>query len=181
MPVGFDDDGSFEPRRTKSLPSKYMIPSAELGEYESANSRRRSAPAKPPSGGLFPLDEQGTYGALPQKKQGMPPTGIPFPRIRERKPKVYSSYSVDSNCQMHSKKLAKAERNAEQGIRKHSVSRAGSRAGSVSRASASPAPSRRYSSYGGSPSRASSSGRSSRSPEPMNGYRKHSGDKTYSS
>ena len=122
MPIGFENGGgSTEPRRTKSLPSKYLIPSEEVGEYESGSSRRRSAPAKPPvappaGGGLFPLDEQGSYGAAP-KRPGMPPSGssqIPFQRIRERKPKVYSSYNVDSNCQMHAKKLAKAERSVEQ-------------------------------------------------------------------
>jgi len=209
MPIGYEDyeSGSHEPRRTKSLPAKYMIPSEEVGEYESANSRRRSAPAKPPPGsgansGLYPLGEQGTYGAAP-KRPGMPPSGpssVPFSRIRERKPKVYSSYNLDSNCQMHAKKLAKAERNAEQAIRKHSStgSRPGSRSGSVSGSisRASPSPVRRYSSYGGGgngggsignghSSRASSSGRSSRSPEPFNGgfqrQRRKSSEKSYSS
>ena len=88
-----------EPRRTKSMPSKYMIPSEDMGEYESggAASRRKSAPAKPPvppGGGLFPLDDQGTYGA-PPRRPGMPPTApstVPFQRIRERKPKVYARY-----------------------------------------------------------------------------------------
>jgi len=209
MPIGYENGGgggSHEPRRTKSLPTKYMIPSEDMGEYESSNSRRRSAPAKPaapPSaangGGLFPLDEEGTYGAAP-RRPGMPPTGpsqVPFSRIRERKPKAYSSYGLDSNCQMHAKKLAKAERNAEQAIRKHSSgsnsgSRPVSRSGSMSRAS--PSPVRRYSSYGGggngggsvgnggTSSRASSTGRSSRSPEPYNGSsRKSSAEKTYSS
>ena len=33
------------PRRTKSLPSKYMIPSEDIGQYESGDpNRRRSAP-----------------------------------------------------------------------------------------------------------------------------------------
>ena len=113
-----------------------------------------------------------------------------FQRIRERKPKVYSSYALNSDCPSHSKKLAKAENTASTGIRKNSGgsrpgSRAGSRAGSVTRAS--PSPVRRYSSYGsrtGSPSRASSSGRSSRSPDrTSNGYgsRKTSAEKSYSS
>ena len=35
-----------EPRRTKSMPApKYMIPSEDMGEYETAG-RRKSAPAK---------------------------------------------------------------------------------------------------------------------------------------
>jgi hypothetical protein len=48
-------------RRTHSLPSKYMIPSEDMGEYESPT-RRKSAPEreKPPAGGLFPLSEQGS-------------------------------------------------------------------------------------------------------------------------
>ena len=33
------------PRRTKSLPSKYMIPSEDIGQYEAGDpNRRRSAP-----------------------------------------------------------------------------------------------------------------------------------------
>jgi len=200
--------GGGEPRRTKSMPSKYMIPSEDMGEYESGASRRKSAPAKPPvppGGGLFPLDEQGTYGAAP-RRPGMPPTApstVPFQRIRERKPKVYASYAINNDCTLHQQKLAKAESSGREGIRKNSGgsvagsrpgSRAGSRAGSIVRASPSPARrvsgERRYSSYGGgsrgpSPSRASSSGRSSRSPDrhAESGYssRKTSGEKTYSS
>merc|ERR550532_914488 len=98
--------GGGEPRRTKSLPSKYMIPAEDMGEYESGRdaARRRSAPAKPPPGPLYPLDEQGTYGAAP-RRPGMPPSGnnVPFSRIRERKPKVYSSYALNSDCPSHSK------------------------------------------------------------------------------
>ena len=42
MPIGYNDDmggGGGEPRRTKSMPSKYMIPSEDMGEYESGASR----------------------------------------------------------------------------------------------------------------------------------------------
>ena len=85
MHIGYDEmnggGGGGEPRRTKSLPTKYMIPSEDMGEYESGRdaARRRSAPAKPPPGPLYPLDEQGTYGAAP-RRPGMPPSGnnIPF-------------------------------------------------------------------------------------------------------
>ena len=94
MPIGYNYDemnggggggvgDDMPPRRTKSLPSKYMIPSEDMGEYESGAARRRSAPAKPPmppsAGGLFPLDEEGTYGAAP-RRPGMPPSGnqVPF-------------------------------------------------------------------------------------------------------
>ena len=42
---GFEDRPPLGPRRTKSLPSKYMIPSEDMGEYESGDpNRRRSAP-----------------------------------------------------------------------------------------------------------------------------------------
>lgn len=187
------------PRRTKSLPSKYMIPSEDIGQYEAGDpNRRRSAPpqAKPPGGGLFPLDEEGSYGAPPQQP-GMPPS-IPFRRIRERKPKLYSSYAVDANCEMHTKKLAETERKMSEerkytaGSRPSSIagSRPVSRAGSFSgrnSVSGSPAPSRRSFSGGRGGhdtvprSRASSTGRSSRSPEPpqQNGGIVYSGGMPY--
>ena len=42
---GFEDRPPVGPRRTKSLPSKYMIPSENMGEYDSGDpNRRRSAP-----------------------------------------------------------------------------------------------------------------------------------------
>jgi len=132
------------PRRTKSMPApKYMIPSEDMGEYENAGGRRKSAPAKPPGGGLFPLNEEGTYGRPPAAPA--PPT----PK-RERKPKVYASYAVEASCDIHSKKLAKVEKQRERELeeqrsrrRKNSFrrnvsaspSRAGSRAGSESRTS----------------------------------------------
>lgn len=44
--------------------------------------------------------DQGTYGVMAK-----PP---PVYKIKERKPKVYSSYAVDnSNCSVHSKNLKK--------------------------------------------------------------------------
>lgn len=43
--------------------------------------------------------EQGTYGALPQRP--------PVYQIKERKPKVYSSYSVSDKCSVHGKNLKK--------------------------------------------------------------------------
>lgn len=186
---GFEDRPPVGPRRTKSLPSKYMIPSENMGEYDNGDpNRRRSAPpqSKPPGGGLYPLDEEGSYGEAPRQP------GIPRPKpqyeARERKPKVYSSYAVDSECETHGKKLAKEEyQNYERKAsmdRKYSgsrpVSRTPSRAGSrpVSRANSvsgrdsvagSPAPSRRsFSGYNSAPrSRNSSIGRSSRSPDPQ--------------
>ena len=49
------------------------------------------------------MDEEGTYGA-PPRQPGMPPAS-PAPRVRERKPKVYSSYAVDSGCEAHGTKV----------------------------------------------------------------------------
>ena len=152
-------------RRTKSLPSKYMIPSASMGEYESGAQRRKSAPAKPPNGGLFPLDEEGTYGRPPAAPAPPPPA---TPK-RERKPKIYSSYSVDSKCTMHAKKLAKVEKQREREQEEQRSRRRRSMAAGRRNVSA-------------SPSRASSEARTSRSskspdPGPPNGYmrRKSSG------
>ncbi len=139
MPVGA--------RRTQSLPSKHFMPSSSMGEYEAQ--RRRSAPAKP-AGGLFPLDEEGTYGAPPLAPK--PPPAAPK---RERKPKVYSSYSVDSSCNIHAKKLQKVQ---EQRDREMNEQRARRRRSMNSR------PRSHMSSA--SPSRASSEARSSKSPEP---------------
>ena len=164
-------------RRAYSMPTRYCIPSAEMGEYE--DGRRRSAPAGPSSGPgsvsdgyergdrkgsmLYPLSEEGAYGAPPRAPaapKAKPPTsGVPFQRIRERKPKVYSSYAVDSNCDVHSKKLTSVEKDAERSRRPSWASR---------RTSASPA--RRISSASpsraGSRSRAASSDRGQRSKSP---------------
>jgi hypothetical protein len=92
-------------KRSHSMPSRYAMPTAQLGEYESGNERRRSAPARPASGGLFPLAEEGAYGRAPA-----PPPRPPLPYLpRDRKPKVYSSYNVDSDCTVHAKNLAKQQ------------------------------------------------------------------------
>ncbi len=93
-------------RRSHSMPSRYVMPRPEVGEYEGSSDpmRRRSAPARPSSGMLFPLSEEGTYGAPPAAPYKPPPY-----QPRERKPKVYSSYGVDANCNVHSKKIAKEQ------------------------------------------------------------------------
>merc|ERR1711981_590540 len=173
MPVGA--------RRTQSLPSKYMIPSESMGEYEGPN-RRRSAPAKPAH--LYPLNEEGTYGRPPAGPK--PPSPI---FKRERKPKVYSSYAVDSNCCMHSKKImkideqrkreqeeARARRRRSMSGRRNvsaSPSRASSRAGSEARENI---PSENMGEYENNGSTtnprnrrrsATNSNRSSKSPEPL--------------
>ncbi len=94
-------------RRAHSMPSRFVVPSQYMGEYElGVDGRRRSVPARPPGGGLFPLREEGHYGQPPK---GPPPPPPPHQR-RERKPKVYSSYAVDNACTIHNKKLAQAEK-----------------------------------------------------------------------
>ena len=40
--------------------SRYAMPKKELGEYDTEPERRRSAPARPSSGMLFPLAEEGS-------------------------------------------------------------------------------------------------------------------------
>ncbi len=162
-------------RRAHSLPSTYnnafVLPSDEMGEYDEVGgvSRRRSAPAKG-SGMLYPLREEGTYGA--------PPTAPAPPKEyvrRERKPKVYSSYAVNKECHIHGgDKLAKAER--DHGVdhemlqrrRRLSSSSSASRKPSwASRASPAPPSNRSRRTVSASPSR-----RTSASPEPT---RKNSG------
>merc|ERR1719193_2764613 len=61
-------------------------------------------PSRPPGGGLYPLSEEGTYGPPPVYRQ---------PEVykrRERKPKVYASYAVSSDCCVHGGKLENNER-----------------------------------------------------------------------
>ena len=121
-----------------------------MGEYESG--RRKSAPAQP-KGGLFPLDEEGTYGRPPAAPA--PPPATPK---RERKPKIYSSYSVESSCNLHAKKLRKVEEQRERELEEQRSRRRRSMAMSNRR------------NVSASPSRASSEARSrsSKSPDPQN-------------
>lgn len=102
------------------------------------------------------MDEEGTYGRPPAAPAPPPPA---TPR-RERKPKVYSSYAVDSACNVHAKKLAKVEKQRERELEEQRSRRRRSMA-MVNRRNVS-----------ASPSRASSEARSrsSKSPDPqMNG------------
>ena len=138
--------GYVKARRAHSMPSRFVLPSEYMGEYEekSAPMRRRSAPTR---GKLYPLREEGAYGGPP-----LPPPGYIG---REKKPKIYSSYAVDHGCAIHSRRLSSVERDRDISNRKASV---------PGRNSVSP--SRRTSS-----SRGTSSDRVSSSPEPiMNGY-----------
>ena len=56
-------------KRSHSMPSRYMMPSKELGEYDTEPERRRSAPARPSSGMLFPLSEEGGGDTFSKKLQ----------------------------------------------------------------------------------------------------------------
>merc|ERR1711936_279273 len=180
MPVGA--------RRTQSLPSKYMIPSESMGEYEGPN-RRRSAPAKPAH--LYPLNEEGTYGRPPAGPK--PPSPI---FKRERKPKIYSSYAVDNKCCLHAKKIekideqrkkeqeeARARRRRSMSGRRNvsaSPSRASSRAGSEARENIPSESMGEYENNGRNRRRSATNSRSSKSPEPLArteaSLRKKSGD-----
>jgi hypothetical protein len=89
----------FSSPRTRT--SRMYIPSEEMGDYEDYRSRQK----KKSGGVLYPLDEEGTYGA--------PPAALPKPLPgylkRDRKPKVYASYAVSSDCSMHAAKLESNE------------------------------------------------------------------------
>jgi len=77
-------------------PKKY-IPSLEIGEYEHYKKKQTK------KGGLYPLGEEGEYGAAPSS---LPPP-LPGYQKRERKPKVYASYAVSSDCEAHGEKLSR--------------------------------------------------------------------------
>ena len=66
-----------------------------MGEYMPAKPR-------PLAGGLFPLEAEGTYGIVP-KKEDLGKWSEPEPYVRrEKKPKLYSSYSISDKCELHS-------------------------------------------------------------------------------
>ena len=69
---------------TEDMDRKY-IPSEDIGDYEEY--RKKKSPKKGP---LYPLDEEGAYGAPPA---ALPPP-LPGYQKRERKAKVYASYAV---------------------------------------------------------------------------------------
>jgi len=73
-----------------------------MGDYEEARGRRKS------SGPLYPLSEEGRYGAPPKEKP-KPRPPLPDYEKRDRKSKVYASYAVSNECCMHSHKLDKNE------------------------------------------------------------------------
>jgi len=78
------------------------IPGLEVGEYCEWEDRRGKY--------LFPLAEEGSYGPLPQYKtpgKWTEPAGY---SKREKKPKVYASYAINSDCAFHGPKLDRYER-----------------------------------------------------------------------
>jgi len=68
-----------------------LIPSINIGEY-------RPGTARPDDGGLYPLEEAGTYGPVPKSKHpgkwSLPKAYVP----REKKPKIYASYAICEGC-----------------------------------------------------------------------------------
>ena len=82
-----------------------------MGEYSPAKTR-------PLDGGLFPLEDPGTYGRVP-KKEYLGKWTDPEPYVkREKKPKIYSSYSISDKCELHSLVMDKYTR----GCKVHSLS-----------------------------------------------------------
>lgn len=112
----------------RSQQGRRYVPAAEVGEYEEFRKKKK------PSGPLYPLDEEGTYGAPPS---ALPPP-LPGYTRRERKPKVYASYAVSSDCEAHGEKLSRAERGS-------SVARP--RPAASQRGGSTPRPARRASSF----------------------------------
>lgn len=125
------------PRASSQPNMRMMIPSEDMGEYEDPGRRRRSAPEKK-KGGLFPLNEEGEYGAPPA------PANLPKPlpgyQKRERKAKVYASYAVSNDCHLHADKLEKNEK--DRGKTPPRTLPRSRRTSTSSRASPSPRPSR---------------------------------------
>lgn len=72
------------------------MPSEDMGDY--VEYRKKRVVKKGP---LYPLNEEGSYGAPPSPL----PKPLPGYQKRERKPKVYSGYAISSDCSMHAEKL----------------------------------------------------------------------------
>merc|ERR1711892_839826 len=86
--------GQFEMREARR-----QLPSSTMGEYSDATHDDK--------GGLYPLEEEGSYGRLPKKNT---PGRWHEPEKymkRELKPKIYSSYAISDRCELHSVSLDK--------------------------------------------------------------------------
>jgi len=105
------------------------IPSEEVGEYEQYKKKDRK------KGGLYPLNEEGEYGPPPS---ALPPP-LPGYQKRERKPKVYASYAISSECEAHGEAIKETlSRNSS---RSQSYQPPVRRASSYTRRSPAPSPS----------------------------------------
>merc|ERR1719452_307528 len=83
-----------------------LLPSKTMGEYTAGLSR-------PDDGGLYPLEEPGTYGRVPKKEhQGKWAGPQPYVK-RERKPKMYASYAISDKCELHALVLDKYDRRSK--------------------------------------------------------------------
>jgi len=136
-------------------PRKY-IPSEEIGEYESYKKKEKK------KGGLYPLNEEGEYGPPPS---ALPPP-LPGYQRRERKPKVYASYAVSSDCEAHGDKLSRNEN--DRGQTYQPPPRPARRASSYTRSS--PAPQRQERSFSQPRQRSNSFRHASPSPSNHDGY-----------
>merc|ERR1719154_140024 len=85
-----------------------LLPSLEMGQYTPGHHR-------PEEGGLYPLEEEGTYGKVP-KKVHTAKWAEPEPYVkRERKTKMYASYAISDKCELHALLLDKYDRRLKQG------------------------------------------------------------------
>merc|ERR1719356_1674937 len=75
-----------------------LLPSAEMGVYGPAHE-------KPEDGGLYPLEEEGTYGKVPRRPHSGRWTGPQKYVKREKKTKMYASYAISDKCELHSIQL----------------------------------------------------------------------------
>lgn len=130
--------GSKDPPPLPQAKERQYIPAEDMGDYEEY--KKKKGPKK--SGPLYPLNEEGAYGAPPAPL----PKPLPGYQKRERKPKVYSGYAVSSDCCMHADKLIQNEQSRGQTVRRRSAPVPARRASTLPRSQGargpSPAPSR---------------------------------------
>ena len=78
-----------------------------MGQYTPGHHR-------PDEGGLYPLEEEGTYGRVPKKVHAAK-WAEPEPYVkRERKTKMYASYAISDKCELHALLLDKYDRRLKQ-------------------------------------------------------------------
>ena len=74
-----------------------------MGEYSPAQER-------PEDGGLYPLEEEGTYGRVPKRRTAGRWSSPQAYVRRERRTKMYASYAISDKCELHSLLLDKYDR-----------------------------------------------------------------------